>query len=204
MKSLLALSVLAIILVAGCAGTPQIPGITQNTTNATPVCQTVTTQVPTTQNVCTNISVTHSVCGIRALKYNTSLETQNNFCVSDSGCTGEQLSACPGCTQASTRCGMIVTNLDPNSSGTWVVGANFTVSNGGFNRAPISQSIGPNDSYTFDFQQMYSLGSPPNSATCDVFIVSAPTVNDCHDETRVQPDCQNVTTYQNVSQQVCQ
>jgi hypothetical protein len=106
--------------------------------------------------------------------------------------------------RAMTRCGLIITNNDLKSAGTWSVGANFTVTGGGFIMNPVSKSLAPNESYEFDFQQMYTPGSPPSSATCNVFLISAPKIDDCHDETRTTSECKDIVKYNTTQKQVCE
>ena len=199
LRNLLALSIL-ILLVAGCVSSPppQAPSAS-NVSN----CSNVTAQVPYQISNCTNVSVTSQVCGSRALPFHMVKITPIDLCVSDGTCVGLPLSQCDACSRAMTRCGVMITNDDANESGAWVVGANFTVSGGGFINNPVSKTLAPNQSYEFDFQQMYTLGTSPSSATCDVFLVSSPTVNDCHDETRMQTECTNVTVYNTTETQVC-
>ncbi len=198
MRNLLILSI-AILLVAGCVSSPSGQPSASNASN----CTNVSTQVPYQESNCTNLSVTTQVCGTRALQYHMVNVTRIDLCVSDGSCTGLPLSQCTACSRAMTRCGLIITNDDANESGTWVVGANFTVSGGGFINNPVSKSLAPNQSSEFDFQQMYTLGPSPNSATCDVFLVSAPIVDDCHGETRMQTECTNVTVYNETETQIC-
>ncbi len=166
-------------------------------------CTIITEQVPYVESECRDVEVTRQVCGIRALEYSQSQEPITSLCVMDGNCTGISLSKCQVCTMASTRCGLNITNKDPDRTGIWVVGANFTVTNGGFIRDPIARSIGPGETGEFDFQQMYNPGAPPNSADCDLYITSAPRVDECHDETRMQTECLNVTRYRASERSVC-
>jgi len=198
LRNLLALSIL-ILLVAGCVSSPSGPQPASNESN----CRNVSAQVPYQESNCTNVSITTQVCGSRALPYRMVNITRIDLCVSDGSCTGLPLSQCNACSRAMTRCGVIITNDDTNESGTWVVGANFTVSGGGFINNPVSKSLDPNESFEFDFQQMYTLGPSPSSATCDVFLVSAPKADDCHDVTRMETECTNVTAYNSTETQVC-
>jgi hypothetical protein len=51
---------------------------------------------------------------------------------------------------------------------------------------------------------MYTPGNPISSATCVVYLISAPKVDECHDETRTTQECSNVTRYRAVETQVCE
>jgi hypothetical protein len=200
------LSTIAVLLLAGCISNPSLPlqplqPFNQSLTG--PVCHNVSHQVSYVEPVCNDVSVTTQVCGSRALSYDLVNVTPIHLCVSDGNCSGRALGECRECTMAMTRCGVIITNNDLKSSGTWVVDANFTVSGGGFNMNPVTKTIAPNQSSEFDFQQMYAPGSPPSSAVCNVALSSASTVNDCHDETRTTSECKDVTFYNTTVSQVC-
>jgi hypothetical protein len=103
-----------------------------------------------------------------------------------------------------TRCVLIVTNMDPEESGVWSVSANYSVKDAGFIKEPVSQSIGPNESFAFDFFQIYVPDQPITSATCSLGVSGFPVIDDCHEETTVESVCKNVTTTTQVKKQVCQ
>jgi hypothetical protein len=204
LRFVLVVPLIAMLVIAGCV-TPPIVG-TQPGANASAEkkCHTVSEQQPYLEESCNDVSVTKPVCGTRALPYDMKNISILHLCVDDHNCVGNPLGDCQVCTRAMTRCGTIITNKDNKSSGTWVMGANFTVTGGGFIRDPVSKTLGPGESYEFDFQQMYTPGNPISSASCNVYLVSAPKVDDCHDETRVTKECQNVTKYKTVERQVCE
>lgn len=127
-----------------------------------------------------------------------------NLCVADGPCVGYDLGTCPTCSKAMTRCVMVIENQDATATGTWTVGANFTLGAFGFNKDPISQTIGPNQTATFDFHQIYVVSQPITSATCTLAVTDNPVIDDCHQETRTKTECQNVTTQQLVQKQVCE
>ena len=164
----------------------------------------VSEQQPYLEETCSDVSVTKPVCGIRALPYDMHNLSTLHLCVNDGECVGKPLGDCQTCSRAMTRCGILLSNDDKKSSGAWVVGANFSVSGGGFIRDPITKTLAPGESYEFDFEQMYTPGNPISSATCTVFLISAPKVDDCIDETRTTTECKNVTKYQAVERQVCE
>jgi len=98
---------------------------------------------------------------------------------------------------------MVITNND-DRSGTWTVGANYSLGDSGFIKDPITHTIGPNESATFDFHQIYVPGYPVNSASCELYIMDEPIIDDCHEETRIKRDCTNVTTFVTVEREVCE
>jgi hypothetical protein len=198
------LSILAMLFVAGCVSPPSILQPQNATPAAEKTCHTVSEQQPYGEVECKDVSVTNQVCGLRALPYDMHNLSILHLCVDDGGCVGLPLGDCQSCTRAMTRCGLLITNDDNKSSGVWVVGANFTVTGGGFIVNPISKTLGPGESYEFDFQQMYTPGNPISSASCAVYLMSAPKVDDCHDETRTSQECLNVTKYKTVERQVCE
>lgn len=203
MRYLAMISLVFVLLVAGCVSKPVIP--TPNLTPSIPhICHTVTEQVPYVDLECKPVSMTNTICGIRALPYDAHPITTIHLCVTDDECVGKPLGDCQGCSRAMTRCGLLIENKDAKSSGTWTVGANFTVTGGGFMKDPVTKTLAPNESYEFDFQQMYAPGQPISSAICKVFLITAPKVDDCHDETREINDCKNVTKYTTIQKQVCQ
>jgi hypothetical protein len=203
LKNLTILIVLGILIIAGCVSTPQAQP-SQNQTVPKASCRNVTEQQPYITEVCNDIQVTKQVCGMRDIPYDYHKMTTINLCLSDGNCSGKPLGDCQVCTTAMTRCGIIITNNDKQASGAWGVAANFTVKGGGFNMNPVTKVIAPNESAEFDFQQMYTPGNPISSANCVVGLVSAPKVDDCHDETRIASECENVTKYKQVDKQVCE
>jgi hypothetical protein len=199
LKTLMLLSVFAILLLAGCTA-PNISGPTQP---AAQNCSKVTEVKPVTTQQCSNISTTEQVCGVRKLPYGVVHLPKIDLCVVDDACIGKPLSQCNICTTAMTRCTLAIQNLDSQESGTWTVGASYKIGNAGFNKDPITQTIKPNETFAFDFQQMYAPGYPTNSASCNVTITAEATVNDCHGETRNTVECKNVTTNASVETIVC-
>jgi hypothetical protein len=197
---LMPLCVLAILLAAGCTGI-SVPS--QEQAPAAASCRNVTEQKPVVSEQCSQVQSTEQVCGLRKLPYTVASPPKLDICIIDGDCVGKPLSQCPGCTTAMTRCTLIIKNDDPQKSGTWKVGANFTLLKSGFNKDPISITIRPNETAAFDFQQIYGPGDPVNSATCNISISEEAVVEDCHQETRPKTECRNVTTMTTVSRQVC-
>jgi hypothetical protein len=163
-----------------------------------------TSQVPVTTEECGPVSYTEPVCGNRKLNYSMTLSPKVDLCISDSGCTGDQLGDCQGCTKAMTRCVLTIKNLEPQKTGTWIVGANFTLTNAAFLKDRMTKEIRPNESFAFDYNQIYNPGQPISSAACSVFVVQEPYSEDCHDETRTRNECKNVTHMESVQKEVCQ
>jgi hypothetical protein len=191
------------LMLAGCVSPPEITPHGPATGGAKN-CTTVITQVPFTTKECNNVSYTEQVCGTRELPFTAVQLTKIDLCTADGPCVGKSLGECGSCSKAMSRCTMVIENKDPQKSGTWTVAVNFTYKNYGFNKEPVSKEIAPNGSYAFDVYQIYDPGTPLNSADCTMVITAKPSVQDCHDETRVRTDCQNVTAYSNETKNVCQ
>ena len=124
------------------------------------------------------------------------------MCTSGS-CFGQNPQFCTPCDSATTRCIMNITNNENVNSGQWFVGANFTWLKVVTTKVPISKEIRPGQQDSFDFSQIYNPGLHGDVAICSVYITQVPQISDCHQETRQRTDCQNVTTYRNVSREVC-
>ncbi len=197
------LGLLAVLLAAGCVQMPSTSPTNQPPTTPVQVCRNVTTVTPVTQLECGNVSYTVPVCQLRTLNYTSTRNPNVDLCIGDGPCTGSPLSQCQTCSQAMTRCVMVIRNNEPVESGTWSVAANFTLGSAGFIKDPITETIPPNGSFAFDFSQIYTVGNPINSAVCNLWIVKEPTIQDCHQETRTRVDCNNVTTNTSSTSQVC-
>lgn len=199
MRTLVLFGVLTMLLLAGCAA-PLLPS-GQAAPNTT--CRIVIEQKPVTTEQCGDVSTTEQVCGLRELPSKVIMLPKIDLCIIDGDCVGKPLSQCPVCTTAMSRCTLVIENQDPQASGTWTVTANYTIGNAGFNKEPITATIKPNESYSFDYQQIYAPGYPTNSANCNISVISKATVNDCHGETRTARECKNVTVNASVQTQVC-
>jgi hypothetical protein len=166
------LLLLSILLVFGCVSTPiGAPPEQESTEETEKTCRTVTENVPKLVEECGEVAYTEEDCGKRELEYNTSMNPISHLCWIDGECGGKALSTCTDCLKAATRCTLLITNNDEKKSGTWVVGANFSLGNSLFARDPVTKTIEPGETAEFDFQHFYDPGKPINSATCDVFIV---------------------------------
>ncbi len=196
----------AILMLAGCVTPPQ--QVITPPQNQTPThqetCRMVDQSVPVVTEQCGNVSYTEQVCGKRELPFTVVELPSVNLCVADGPCVGHDLGECKTCTKAMTRCVWAIENKDPAATGTWTVGANFTLGAFGFNKDPISQTIAPNQTATFDFFQMYMVSQPITSAVCHLAVAETAIVDDCHGETRQAVECQNVTTQKTVQTQVCE
>jgi len=190
------------ILIAGCAAPVELP--LEPFKEPEKVCRNVTQEIPVAHAECTNISYTEEVCERKKLEYTSALAPVVHLCVADGECVGSPLSECPFCPRAMTRCKMTITNNDDTKSGSWTVGAKYTLGTSGFDKDPITYVIAPGETATFDFHQMYVPGYPVNSASCELYIISEPIVDVCHQETRLKRDCVNVTTYVSVEREVCE
>lgn len=210
MRTLAILCIVAALIVAGCAtpqqpssqpGTPVEPG--QGTPQKT--CRMVDEQVPVTVQNCTNISFTEQVCTKKKLAYTATLAPQNDLCIEDGDCVGKHISNCAStCQRIMSRCILTLQNLDPELAGKWKVGANFTLTDSAFIKTPVSATIEPNMSYAFDFHQIYTPQTwPVTTATCNLYVMEEAVVDDCHDETRLDQKCEDLTTYETRQKQVC-
>lgn len=205
MKFIFVMSILAFLLIAGCTTAPESKPEAQNPQppkNQT--CRTVTEQVPVVAEECGEVAYTEQVCDIRKLNFTQTSLTKVDLCISDSVCMGKPLVECPNCVKAMTRCVLQIRNTETEKTGTWTVGANYTMGNFGFDKDPISHSIKPGESADFDFNQIYTLAYPVSSANCDLRITSVPTIEECVGHTRTTTECKNVTKTEAVSKEVCQ
>jgi hypothetical protein len=192
------------MFIAGCV-TPPNGGLPKPpVTPPVQECSTVIDQVPYEELVCGDVSFTEQVCTLRPLEYSLSSPPKVDLCISDSGCNGLPLGDCQGCTQAMTRCILKIKNEETQKSGTWSVGANYTLGNSGFLKDPITHVIAPGETVAFDFNQIYSPSYPINSASCSLFVSSKPWIEDCHEETRSREECRNMTKTKPVEREVCE
>lgn len=206
MKISVIAAIVIMLLVAGCTtgGYEKPPSAQPPQPPPAKTCRTVTTQVPFTETKCGDVSYTEPVCGLRKLNYSMTLLPKVDLCTIDGPCAGEELSECTHCTKAMTRCVMVIQNEEPVQSGEWRVGANYTLGpNAMFVKDPISMTINPNQTVAFDFNQIYNIGEPINSATCELFVLQEPTFTDCVQQQKTRYECQNVTQVRNESRQVC-
>jgi hypothetical protein len=191
------------LLIAGCA--EPLPIITPEEEPEPEVtCRTITEQIPTTEEVCEDVDYTEEVCEKKKLEYTVTDVPKLDLCIQDGDCVGEPLKDCPSCSKAMTRCRMTITNDDPEKTGFWTVGANYSFDGAGFIKDPIIASIGPGESFTFDFNQMYNPNYPVTSTTCKLAVVDEPVAEICHDETRTESVCQDVQVNETVQREVCE
>lgn len=203
MRYLTFILIISALFIAGCIEAPVLPEPLKPATKPSVTCRNVTEQVPITKEECSDVSYTEQVCVKRKLNYTKSLSVPSHLCIGDGKCVGEPLSECTFCTKAMTRCIMTITNKDPKRTGTWTVKANYTLGNSGFEKEGITKIIGPNESATFDFHQIYIPGYPTFSATCILFVADEPVIDECHEETSLKKVCKNVTSYTTREKQVC-
>lgn len=205
MRIIFVLGILAFLMIAGCTTTPQSKPPDQNPpVEENETCRTVTEQVPVVKEECGEVAYTEQVCDIRKLNYTQKSLPKVDLCISDGACLGKPLVECPNCVKAMTRCVLQITNRETEKSGTWSVSANYTMGNFGFQKDPISHTLGPNETADFDFNQIYTLAFPVSSANCHLVILSEPTIEDCVGQTRTTTECRNVTKTETVSREVCQ
>ena len=205
-RNLMLICLAALIVVVGCISltAPQGPAA-PGTETPNKTCHTASIQTPVTSEQCNDMTLTEQVCGKRKLNYTTAYAPRVDLCIEDGTCIGRPVAECPvSCTKIMSRCIMTVENRDQAKSGTWIVGATFSIKNAGFIKEPVTQTIGPGQKGAFDFYQIYTATDSVNTATCNLTITSEPIIDDCHDEARVTRTCRNVTTFKTTEQQVCQ
>lgn len=206
MRNIIILGLLITLLMAGCVQPPVVTPQEQEQVEEQEeeVCSTITEDVPTVVEVCEDVEYTDQVCGKRELDYTVTNVPKVDLCVRDGPCVGLPLRNCTSCSKAMTRCVLIVKNDDLKKSGTWSVSADYSVQGAGFIKEPIAQEIRPNESFAFDFFQIYVPEQPLTSATCKLWVDKAPVIDDCHEETTIKEVCENVTTVDKVTKTVCQ
>ena len=205
-RNLMLICLAALIVAVGCISMTAPSGpATPGTETPNKTCHMATIQTPVTSEQCEDVTFTDQVCAKRKLNYTVSYAPRVDLCIGDGACVGKPVSACTStCQNIMSRCIMTIENKDRAKSGTWIVGATFSIKNFGFIKEPITQSIGPGQKGAFDFYQIYTATDSVNTATCNLTITSEPIIDDCHDETRTKRTCQNVTTFKTSQQQVCQ
>jgi len=174
--------------------------------NATPSCSTVTTQEPYQEQVCQNVSKMDQVCANRELNYSLSPATKTYLCSENNLCVnwlGNGTCVTYYCSNGMTRCTANLTNLDPQKSGTWSVGANFSLDGKVFGKNPVEVTLLPSESEIVDFDLFYGMDINQLKADCSIFISTPSRIQDCSFVTTTALDCQNVTKYRDVEKQVC-
>jgi hypothetical protein len=198
------IGIILALVIAGCVSPPGVqPPSPPNPFEKNKTCRNVTEEVSVVKEECGNVSFTEQVCGVRKLNYTATLLPKVDLCIGDGVCVGNPLGDCQECSKAMTRCVLVVYNEEPQEFGVWTVGANYTLGNFGFNKDPITQTIGPGQSYAFDFNQIYNPGQPINSASCALAVTSEPSTEECYEVTRLRPECNNVTRTVATEREVC-
>lgn len=187
----------------GAQSQPQ-PLVTTPEQPVLPGCHVVTMSEPYTETMCWNVTYTQEVCDREALEYTVSRVRTIDLCTGDGACTGKPVADCPyTCNNAMKRCQMDITNLNTEKSGMWVVGANFTIPNMGFEKEPQRLLISPGQTVTFDFTQLYTLGLKGTSVECSLYVMDAPVADFCHQESMTETECDEVTVYRTIEKEVC-
>jgi len=201
------LGTLLMFILAGCITPPAYQAPAQQDSRPSDggavECRMVITEEPYVEEVCNQVSFTEQECDMKELNYTSGQIAVTDLCVDDGACVGKQLTECIStCKRAMKRCRLNITNID-KYSGTWVVGAAFGYNGASFVKNPQSQEIDPGKSHIFDFQQIYTLGSPPSSATCSVTVIYPAITKVCVDVEKTRIDCSNVTRLRAVETEVC-
>ncbi len=205
MKKLLIASVIFSLFFLGCLGQPAAPS--SEGPPAELQCRNETTVKPYIEEVCSDVEYQEEECYYKTLKYDAGEIVQIDLCTEDSACVGKSIyqpECIDQCTQAMKRCLMNVTNEDEEKAGVWTVAASFTHGGASFDKNPETALILPGETHTFDFSQIYSLGYPSTSATCAVYVVEPPVVEDCILVTKMTTVCANVTKYMTEVREVCE
>jgi|GEM_PF-2008423 len=190
----------------GCLSTPFQNPLPSLQPNATPSCNTVVTQEPYQGQVCQNITKSDEVCAIRELNYSLGRVTKTELCTDNSLCVNrlpDGTCVTSYCSQGMTRCMANLSNLDAQKSGTWYVGANFSIDGTVFDKNPIKADLLPLETQVMDFDLSYSMDINQKKPVCAIFIGTPARIQDCSLVARTVVDCQNVTQYRNVSKEVC-
>ncbi len=199
------LGAMFMLILAGCiGGTPEVPTDGDTDTDDDVIeCHIVLTEEPYTEEVCEEVTYMEEECEMRELTYTSSQIMITDLCADDGDCVGKDVFECLyTCTGAMKRCQINITNTD-EYEGTWVVGATFGYNGAAFIKNPESKKILPGETYTFDFQQLYTLGDPPSTATCTVTVLYPAIKNVCINVEKTRIDCTNVTKMRVVETEVC-
>lgn len=210
-RYIIGLSAIMLILIAGCiqtpSGMPGQDGSTGDTNGDGKVeCRTVYVEEPYVEEVCAEVTYSEPECVEKELNYTAGPITKTNLCVADGECTGKDIfgeGCLYQCSGAMQRCRMNITNEDPKLAGIWVVGATYSYGGASFVKNPQSVEIEPGETHSFDFEQMYQLGSPPALASCSLYVVHPVVVKDCIEVQKTKIDCENVTKTRIVQEEVC-
>jgi len=192
------------LFVSGCVSLPSnSQGVPQQNQTPAKTCRTVIDEVPETKEQCSNVTLTEQSCGVRTLNYSVTRLPKVDLCISEGGCLGKPLGECPYCVKVMSRCILRIQSLEEQKTGTWSVGANYSLGNSSFLKNPITLTIGPNQTADFDFNQIYTVGYPINSASCTLAVAYEPTVDECVQVTRTKTECKNVTSTARTQREVC-
>jgi len=207
-KNYLTMLIGALLIFAGCVdlGEP-MDNWTADDVEPVVSCRTVTEEVPYVEEECEDVTYSEEECEMRALEYTSGDLEITDLCIDGQPeCVGANLGACINkCSRAMKRCKMDITNDDEDYDGTWTVGATFSYNGASFIKNPESADIGPGKTYTFDFTQIYDVGSEnPKMATCTLTMIYEAVVKDCRMVTRKATECQNVTKTRIVEREICE
>ena len=200
------LAALMLIFIAGCLqpGVPIEENEETNGVTPTPECRIVYVEEPYTEEVCQEVGYIEEECEMKELEYTSGRIMKTDLCSADGDCVGKNLYECfYTCTAAMKRCRMNITNNDPKLAGTWVVGATFSYDGAAFVKNPEQAMIEPNETYTFDFEQIYALGSPPVMATCTITVIYPAVGRDCVQVEKTRIECQDVEKTRIIQEEVC-
>jgi len=202
--------ILMLILISGCL---ELPSTTEQPENgvgpisASTQCRMVYVEEPYEEEECREVAYTEEQCARRELSYSVTPIVKTDICTQNGDCVGkallENIDCLYTCTQAMKRCQMNITNNDPQYDGVWVVGATFSYKDAAFVKNPLSVEIPDGESFTFSFEQIYSLGTPPTFASCSLSVLYPAIVRECIQVEKARIDCMNVTKVRIVQQEVC-
>lgn len=204
----LALLIGAVLIFAGCIDmNGAMEPWTPEEVEPVEKCRTVTEEIPYVEEECNDITYSEEECEFRALEYTSGDMVIVDLCIEGQPeCIGADLGGCINkCTRAMKRCRMDITNNDEDYEGTWTFGATFSYDGASFIKNPQSAEIAPGKTHTFDFTQIYDVGSQnPTMATCTLTVVYEAIVKDCRMVTREAVECKNVTKTRIVEREICE
>lgn len=207
-KKLSVMLIIAALFFAGCVGVAEPEGELPDE-GIPPIvsCRTTTEEVPYVEEECDDVTYSQEECEMRALNYTAGSVRVTDLCIEGQPeCVGANLGGCINkCTRAMKRCRMNITNNDKDYDGTWTVGATYSYDGASFIKNPESADISPGKTYTFDFTQIYDVGSQnPTMATCTLTLIYEAIVKDCRMVTRKAVECKNVTKTRIIEREICE
>ena len=208
MKKTIIMLIAAVLISAGCIDMGEVvEPLAPEEPGEIVTCRTVAEEIPYVEEECEDVTYSEEECDMRALEYTSGDLVVVDLCIEGQPeCVGANLGGCINkCTRAMKRCRMDITNNDEEYEGIWTLGATFSYDGASFIKNPESAEIRPGSTHTFDFTQIYDVGSQtPTMATCTLTMIYEAIVKDCRMVTRKAIECKNVTKTKVVEREVCE